>query len=60
MVTPEQQAVIDAAVELVEACLDAYPPGPHIGFPSDTKRIRVSDAEDALAAAVERMQAVRG
>ena len=57
--TPEQQAVIDAAVELVEACLDAYPPGP-LGFPSDTKRIRVSNAEDALAAAVERMQAVRG
>lgn len=57
--TPEQQAVIDAAVALVEAWRAAWPPN-QIRFPTTAERQRIRAAEDALTAAVERMQAVRG
>ena len=51
--TPAEQAVIDAAVELVELRQATYPPN-KIRFPSHTEWRRLCDAEDALTAAVER------
>ena len=54
--TPEQQAVINAAVELVEAQKNTVARCVWCMYP---RSVRTDDATKALLAAVERMQAVR-